>query len=36
MYFGLISIVASLPGAIAWMVLLFSRSQRVAARDPQT
>jgi glycosyltransferase 2 family protein len=28
MYFGLISILASLPGAIAWMGLLFSRSQR--------
>jgi hypothetical protein len=36
MYFGLISILASLPGAIAWLALLFSRSQRVAGRDPQT
>jgi len=34
MYFGLISILASLPGAIAWMGLLFSRSQRVAGSDP--
>jgi uncharacterized membrane protein YbhN (UPF0104 family) len=35
MYFGLASITASLPGAVAWMVLLFSRSQRVGAIDPQ-
>jgi uncharacterized membrane protein YbhN (UPF0104 family) len=36
MYFGLISILASLPGALAWLGLLFSRSQRVVGRDPQT
>jgi glycosyltransferase 2 family protein len=36
MYFGLTSILASLPGALAWMALLFSRSQRAADRDPQT
>ncbi len=35
MYFGLTSILASLPGALAWMGLLFTRSQRVDARDPQ-
>jgi glycosyltransferase 2 family protein len=35
MYFGLTSILASLPGALAWMALLFTRSQRVGARDPQ-
>ena len=35
MYFGLTSILASLPGALAWMGLLFSRSQRVGDRDPQ-
>ena len=32
MYFGLTSIVASLPGALAWIALLFTRSRRV--RDP--
>jgi hypothetical protein len=35
MYFGLTSIVASLPGAVAWMGLLFSRWQRVADPDLQ-
>ncbi len=35
MYFGVASIAASLPGAVAWMVLLFSRAQRVRAIDPQ-
>jgi uncharacterized membrane protein YbhN (UPF0104 family) len=35
MYFGLTSILASLPGAIAWMGLLFTRSQRVGDPDPQ-
>jgi uncharacterized membrane protein YbhN (UPF0104 family) len=35
MYFGLTSILASLPGALAWMALLFSRSQRVGDPDPQ-
>jgi uncharacterized membrane protein YbhN (UPF0104 family) len=34
MYFGLTSIAASLPGALAWMGLLFSRSQRVDEPDP--
>jgi len=33
MYFGLTSIVASLPGAIAWIGLLFTRSQRVGDPD---
>jgi uncharacterized membrane protein YbhN (UPF0104 family) len=36
MYFGLTSILASLPGAIAWMALLFTRSQRVGDPDPRT
>jgi uncharacterized membrane protein YbhN (UPF0104 family) len=35
MYFGLTSILASLPGAFAWMALLFTRSQRVGNPDPQ-
>jgi uncharacterized membrane protein YbhN (UPF0104 family) len=35
MYFGLTSILASLPGALAWMGLLFSRSQRVGEPHPQ-
>ena len=35
MYFGLTSILASLPGALAWLALLFSRSQRVGAPDSQ-
>ena len=35
MYFGLASILASLPGALAWMGLLFTRSQRVGDPDPQ-
>jgi uncharacterized protein (TIRG00374 family) len=35
MYFGLTSILASLPGALAWMALLFTRSQRVGNPDPQ-
>ena len=35
MYFGLTSILASLPGALAWMALLFTRSQRVGKPDPQ-
>jgi uncharacterized membrane protein YbhN (UPF0104 family) len=36
MYFGLTSIVASLPGALAWIGLIFSRSQRVGGPDLQT
>ncbi len=35
MYFGLTSILASLPGALAWMGLLFTRSERVGDPDPQ-
>jgi uncharacterized membrane protein YbhN (UPF0104 family) len=35
MYFGLTSIVASLPGALAWIGLLFTRSQRVGDPDLQ-
>ena len=35
MYFGLTSILASLPGAVAWMALLFSRAQRVVGPDAQ-
>lgn len=33
MYFGLTNILASLPGAVAWMGLLSSRSQRVDESD---
>jgi uncharacterized membrane protein YbhN (UPF0104 family) len=36
MYFGLTSILASMPGALAWIALLFSRAQPVGDRDPQT
>ncbi len=36
MYFGLTSILASLPGALAWIALLFSRSRPLGERDPQT
>jgi len=35
MYFGLTSIVAALPGALAWIGLLFTRSQRVGDPDLQ-
>src|SRR6516225_9825073 len=35
MYFGLTSILASLPGALAWLGLLFTRSGRVGDLDPQ-
>ena len=35
MYFGLTSVLASLPGALAWMGLLFARSRRVGDPDPQ-
>jgi uncharacterized membrane protein YbhN (UPF0104 family) len=35
MYFGLTSILASLPGALAWIGLLFTRSERVSDPDPQ-
>jgi len=36
MYFGLISILASLPGALAWIGLLFTRSERVTNPDLQS
>jgi uncharacterized membrane protein YbhN (UPF0104 family) len=36
MYFGLTSILASLPGAVAWIALLFSRSRSIGDPDPQT
>lgn len=36
MYFGLTSILASLPGALAWIAFLFSRSRSIGDRDPQT
>jgi uncharacterized membrane protein YbhN (UPF0104 family) len=36
MYFGLTSILASLPGALAWIGLLFTRSERVSDPDPQS
>jgi uncharacterized membrane protein YbhN (UPF0104 family) len=35
MCFGLTSILASLPGALAWIGLLFTRSERVSDPDPQ-
>jgi uncharacterized membrane protein YbhN (UPF0104 family) len=35
MYFGLTSIAAALPGALAWIGLLFTRSQRVGDPDLQ-
>jgi hypothetical protein len=35
MYFWLTSVVASLPGALAWIGLLFTRSQRVGDPDLQ-
>jgi len=34
MYFGLTSILASLPGAVAWIAFLFSRSERAAQHEP--
>jgi glycosyltransferase 2 family protein len=36
MYFGLASILASLPGALAWFGFLFAPSQQLPERDPQT
>jgi hypothetical protein len=36
MYFGLTSILASLPGALAWIGFLFTRSERVSDPDPQS
>src|SRR5205085_12127135 len=35
MYFGLSSILASLPGALAWLGFLFAPSRRSAEGDPQ-
>jgi uncharacterized membrane protein YbhN (UPF0104 family) len=35
MYFGLSSILASLPGALAWLGYLFAPSQKPAESDPQ-
>jgi len=35
MYFGLASILASLPGAVAWFGFLFAPSQQVPESDPQ-
>ena len=35
MYFGLTSILASLPGALAWLGFLFAPSQRASGLDPQ-
>jgi uncharacterized membrane protein YbhN (UPF0104 family) len=35
MYFGLSSILASLPGALAWLGFLFAPSQRPAENDPR-
>ena len=35
-YFGLVSIVVSLPGALAWLGFLFTPSQRASDPDPQT
>jgi glycosyltransferase 2 family protein len=35
MYFGLTSILASLPGALAWLGYLFAPSQKPAENDPQ-
>ena len=36
MYFGLTSILASLPGALAWVWFLFAPRRRGAEREPQT
>jgi uncharacterized membrane protein YbhN (UPF0104 family) len=36
MYFGLANILASLPGALAWLGFLFAPSQQLPERDPQT
>jgi uncharacterized membrane protein YbhN (UPF0104 family) len=36
MYFGLTSILASLPGAVAWVWFLFAPRRRGAEREPQT
>jgi len=35
MYFGLSSILASLPGALAWLGFIFAPSQKPAESDPQ-
>jgi glycosyltransferase 2 family protein len=36
MYFGIISVVASLPGALAWFGFLLARSQQIPQGDAQT
>jgi glycosyltransferase 2 family protein len=36
MYFGLANILASLPGALAWLGFLFAPSERLPEHDPQT
>ena len=36
MYFGLANILASLPGALAWLGFLFAPSRQLPERDPQT
>jgi hypothetical protein len=36
MYFGLTSIIVSLPGALAWLGFLFTPLQRSPDRDSQT
>jgi len=35
MYFGLTSIIVSLPGALAWLGFLFAPSRRASEPDPQ-
>ena len=35
MYFGLTTVVASLPGALAWLGLLFAPSERIRESDAQ-
>jgi uncharacterized membrane protein YbhN (UPF0104 family) len=36
MYFGLANILASLPGALAWLGFLFAPSEQSPERGPQT
>jgi hypothetical protein len=35
MYFGLANILASAPGALAWLGFLLAPSQQLSERDPQ-
>jgi glycosyltransferase 2 family protein len=35
MYFGLTSILASLPGVLAWLGFMFAPSQQASGLDPQ-